>query len=111
MGGGGGKKKKVDNKTTTKTETKENKETIKILLLGTGESGKSTFYKQMKAIYGTPFTQEELEVNLTNIYGNILNTTAIMCKNYILENKISWENIENKVKPLFIKSRTNQMKL
>ena len=33
----------------------------KILLLGAGESGKSTLYRQMKRIYGVGFTEEEIE--------------------------------------------------
>jgi len=91
MGGKKGDKKVVEKKVETKEEN-----IIKILLLGTGESGKSTFYKQIRALYGEPFTKDELAVNLTNIYGNVLNTTAIMCKSYVMENKIPWENIENK---------------
>jgi len=34
---------------------------VKLLLLGTGDSGKSTFAKQMKILYKGGFTQKELE--------------------------------------------------
>lgn len=42
-----------------------------ILLLGTGESGKSTFLKQMKIICGVPFTDAELKEFKDIIYDNI----------------------------------------
>mmetsp|Transcript_9775 Transcript_9775/g.11137 ORF Transcript_9775/g.11137 Transcript_9775/m.11137 type:complete len:370 (+) Transcript_9775:301-1410(+) len=44
---------------------------IKILLLGTGESGKSTIFKQVKKLFGEDFTQEELNGWKTRIYNNI----------------------------------------
>ncbi|KAH9280388.1 Guanine nucleotide-binding protein subunit alpha-12 [Echinococcus granulosus] len=43
----------------------------KILLLGTGESGKSTFLKQMRIITGKSFTNFELETFKSVIYDNI----------------------------------------
>ncbi|TPP60786.1 GTP-binding protein alpha subunit gna protein [Fasciola gigantica] len=42
-----------------------------ILLLGTGESGKSTFLKQMKIINGKRFSPKELEQLKDIIYDNI----------------------------------------
>ncbi|KAH8868245.1 Guanine nucleotide-binding protein subunit alpha-13 [Schistosoma japonicum] len=42
-----------------------------ILLLGTGESGKSTFLKQMKIINGKHFTNQEIEQLKDIIYDNI----------------------------------------
>ncbi|KAF6780375.1 hypothetical protein AHF37_00129 [Paragonimus kellicotti] len=42
-----------------------------ILLLGTGESGKSTFLKQMKIINGKRFSSFELEHLKDVIYDNI----------------------------------------
>jgi len=42
---------------TIKSDSKKN--TVKILLLGTGESGKSTFAKQLKLIHAGGFTPEE----------------------------------------------------
>ena len=46
--------------------------TIKILLLGAGESGKSTVVKQMKIIHGDGYQREELETYKSTIHDNLL---------------------------------------
>lgn len=46
--------------------------TQKIVLLGAGESGKSTFLKQMQIIHGSGFSKDELIVYRTQVYENIL---------------------------------------
>eukprot|EP00298_Acanthocystis_sp_HF-20_P011585 c19463_g1_i6.p1 GENE.c19463_g1_i6~~c19463_g1_i6.p1 ORF type:complete len:349 (+),score=103.17 c19463_g1_i6:130-1176(+) len=45
---------------------------VKLLLLGTGESGKSTIFKQMKILYGEPDTDEDRAMYTTVIYSNTL---------------------------------------
>ena len=45
---------------------------VKMLLLGSGESGKSTIVKQMKILYLTGFDDEERKAFLELIYANIL---------------------------------------
>lgn len=50
-----------------------NKE-AKLLLLGSGESGKSTVFKQIKKHHGNGYTQEELKNAKNSIYANILHT-------------------------------------
>lgn len=46
--------------------------TIKILLLGAGESGKSTLVKQMKIIHSDGFTREELSSFRPTVMDNLL---------------------------------------
>uniref|UniRef100_A0A803VTH5 G protein subunit alpha transducin 2 n=1 Tax=Ficedula albicollis TaxID=59894 RepID=A0A803VTH5_FICAL len=46
--------------------------TVKLLLLGAGESGKSTIVKQMKIIHQDGYTEEECMEFKSIIYGNIL---------------------------------------
>jgi GTPase SAR1 family protein len=46
--------------------------TVKLLLLGTGESGKSTIVKQMKILHQKGYTEAELDAYVEIVYGNIL---------------------------------------
>jgi guanine nucleotide-binding protein subunit alpha-12 len=46
--------------------------TQKIVLLGAGESGKSTFLKQMQIIHGSGFSNQDLIYYRTQVYENIL---------------------------------------
>ncbi|KAJ3380808.1 Guanine nucleotide-binding protein G(o) subunit alpha [Lobulomyces angularis] len=46
----------------------------KLLLLGPGDSGKSTFNKQMRILYGEKFTEAEKEHYKKSIYENIIKT-------------------------------------
>eukprot|EP01083_Nonionella_stella_P101350 287204_1 len=44
----------------------------KLLLLGAGESGKSTLFKQMISLYGTGFSQDDLMGFTNTVYNNSL---------------------------------------
>uniref|UniRef100_UPI00358DDDA8 guanine nucleotide-binding protein subunit alpha-11 n=1 Tax=Myxine glutinosa TaxID=7769 RepID=UPI00358DDDA8 len=44
---------------------------LKLLLLGTGESGKSTFIKQMRIIHGSGYTDEDRRSFIKLVYQNI----------------------------------------
>lgn len=48
------------------------KRQVKLLLLGAGESGKSTFLKQMKIIHGMKFESELIREYQQIIYQNII---------------------------------------
>ena len=58
---------------------KKESEKIKLLLLGAGESGKSTVFKQMKVIYGKQYSESERAACLPTIYSNILAAVRILC--------------------------------
>lgn len=45
---------------------------VKILLLGSGESGKSTILKQMKILHQNGYSQEDLLMYKTTVYKNLL---------------------------------------
>eukprot|EP01083_Nonionella_stella_P156164 505326_1 len=50
----------------------------KLLLLGAGESGKSTLFKQMISIYGTGFTQEEFQNYEIVVYNNMVQAIKVL---------------------------------
>jgi len=54
------------------------KRTQKILLLGSGESGKSTFLKQMKIIHGDGFSPEHLLEYQQTIYMNLVKGMKVL---------------------------------
>ncbi|XP_060618153.2 guanine nucleotide-binding protein subunit alpha-14 isoform X1 [Anolis sagrei] len=53
---------------------------LKLLLLGTGESGKSTFIKQMRIIHGTGYTEEDRKGFQKMIYQNIYSAMQAMIR-------------------------------
>ncbi|XP_073684291.1 guanine nucleotide-binding protein subunit alpha-13a [Garra rufa] len=54
------------------------KKLVKILLLGAGESGKSTFLKQMRIIHGQDFDQQAKEEFRATIYSNVLKGIRVL---------------------------------
>lgn len=54
------------------------KNEVKILLLGSGESGKSTVLKQMKIIHQNGYSQQELLMYKTTVYKNLLDCAKIV---------------------------------
>jgi GTPase SAR1 family protein len=55
-----------------KTETKKTEQVIKLLLLGAGESGKSTIFKQMQIIHRSGYTRQECMMYRDVVYANTL---------------------------------------
>lgn len=66
---------------------------VKLLLLGAGESGKSTIAKQMKIIHLDGFSKDELLNIRSIIFSNIVGSVRVLVENaYKLNNEISPEN-------------------
>jgi hypothetical protein len=53
-------------------EHEKDKQRIKLLLLGAGESGKSTIFKQMRILYGKGFGEEDRKNFKPVIFSNTL---------------------------------------
>ncbi|KAJ0032420.1 hypothetical protein NQD34_002501 [Periophthalmus magnuspinnatus] len=74
---------------------KERKE-IKILLLGTGESGKTTFIRQMRIIHGKGFSEVDRKTFAKCIFQNIF--TAVKAMTAAMTTlKIPYSNPENEI--------------
>lgn len=79
-------------------------EKVKLLLLGAGESGKSTIFKQMRVLFGAPLSEEEKQQITPVVYNNTIASMKILVKetlrleNYGIiqpENKDSFEMISD----------------
>ena len=55
-------------------------ESVKLLLLGAGESGKSTLFKQFRELYGKPQEPAELLAYKSSIHSNILLFMKVLCE-------------------------------
>ncbi|CAO4359999.1 unnamed protein product [Caenorhabditis nigoni] len=77
-------------------EDQENaNKTVKLLLLGAGESGKSTILKQMRIIHDVGYTKDERRVFRSVVFGNIiLSLNAII--GAMEQLKIEYEHEEHK---------------
>lgn len=53
---------------------------LKLLLLGTGEAGKSTFIKQMQIIHGTGYSNEDKQLFVKLVYRNIFQAMQNMVR-------------------------------
>lgn len=78
-GDSGGKNRSKEIERLLRKDYAEYKRELKLLLLGTGESGKSTIIKQMRIIYGKDFQDEKQLAEFTPlIYRNILRSTKVL---------------------------------
>ncbi|TRZ02849.1 hypothetical protein DNTS_026721 [Danionella cerebrum] len=75
---------------------------LKLLLLGTGESGKSTFIKQMRIIHGTGYTDEDKRGFTKLVYQNIFTSMQAMIR-ATEQLKIPFKYEENKNNALLVK--------
>jgi GTPase SAR1 family protein len=79
-------------------DRKKIKEEIKLLLLGPGESGKSTIFKQMKIIQlNGGFSSEELQSYKYIVYGNCVTQMKVIV-NAAIKLGIKFDNEENEKK-------------
>jgi GTPase SAR1 family protein len=60
---------------------KEEDKRFKLLLLGTGESGKSTFMKQFTYLFGEGFTQQKLLEYAPVVVDNVVSFMQAICRN------------------------------
>lgn len=84
---------------------KKEQEKIKLLLLGAGESGKSTIFKQMKLLYGAGTTLEDKKMMTPVVYSNTIGAMRILLDHskqfgYDVEvsKRESWEGREGRSK-------------
>lgn len=80
------KRKKEEKKNNRKVEElmlndhNEDMATSKLLLLGAGDSGKSTLFKQMNQIYGSPFTKKLRTEYRRVIFNNVMTAIKTLCE-------------------------------
>jgi hypothetical protein len=60
-------------------DRRQNEQKVKLLLLGTGESGKSTIFKQMRILYGSPLTDDDLRMYGVVVRSNIVTAVRKLC--------------------------------
>jgi len=65
---------------TLKTDGQRDAKDVKLLLLGAGESGKSTIVKQMKIIHDNGFSTEELSQFKAVVYSNLVQSIQMIIK-------------------------------
>lgn len=83
------RKKNKDFDQNLKAEKSQEDEKIKLLLLGAGESGKSTIFKQMKVIYGDQYTEAERRQHIPTVHSNVLQAMKILIEQTITFNLVN----------------------
>ena len=69
-------------------KARQEAEKIKLLLLGAGESGKSTVFKQMKVIYGEKYTDAERKQAVPTIHSNVVQAMKSLCEQAVTFNLV-----------------------
>lgn len=70
--------KNIDKSLSTTME--EDNEKIKLLLLGAGESGKSTIFKQMRVLFGAPLSEDEKRQITPVVYSNTITSMKLIVR-------------------------------
>lgn len=82
-------------------DKKVNKNMVKLLLIGAGDSGKTTLRKQMRNIYGAGFDQASREASKDVIFENII-SGARQIMGYVVKDEFDNDHDkEKKVKEIF----------
>ncbi|XP_073699940.1 guanine nucleotide-binding protein subunit alpha-14-like [Garra rufa] len=77
-------------------QKKRQRKEIKVLLLGTGESGKTTFMKQMKIIHGSGYSEDERRSYTKLVFQNIFQAMIAMTE-AMNTLKIPYSNSQNEI--------------
>ena len=72
---------------------------VLFFLSGTGESGKSTFIKQMRIIHGQGYSDDDRKSFAKLVYQNIFQAMQALCR-AMNDKKIDYEHPSNEVKCL-----------
>lgn len=85
---------------------------IKLLLLGAGESGKSTIFKQMRVLFGAPLTEEEKNQITPVVYSNTISSMkalmqAVIDFGYEMEVSKAWTLIRGTKIPSILLTMLN----
>mmetsp|Transcript_17517 Transcript_17517/g.37864 ORF Transcript_17517/g.37864 Transcript_17517/m.37864 type:complete len:439 (-) Transcript_17517:540-1856(-) len=91
----GSQTRKVDQRLAKAKKEEEKK--IKLLLLGAGESGKSTVFKQMRLLYGTERSDDDLRMYGVVVRSNTVVAMRKLCsllRNLELEDELDMESHE-----------------
>ncbi|KAJ6635568.1 Guanine nucleotide-binding protein G(q) subunit alpha [Pseudolycoriella hygida] len=86
-----------------KKQKRNSKRELKLLFLGTGESGKSTFMKQMRIIHGTGYSEADKKDFIQLIYQNIFAAIQNLIQAMEILN-IPYEKNENRKVAEFLSS-------
>ncbi|KAJ1530094.1 hypothetical protein HK096_008452, partial [Nowakowskiella sp. JEL0078] len=89
------KNKQIEKMLREEKKSQHSRQLIKLLLLGPGESGKSTILKQFKLIYTSDFSSEEREQYRKVLVSNVLEC-AKRILNAMLALDIKWESEKRK---------------
>ncbi|XP_016103445.1 guanine nucleotide-binding protein subunit alpha-14-like [Sinocyclocheilus grahami] len=75
-------------------DKRDSRRELKLLLLGTGESGKSTFIKQMRIIHGSGYTDEDKKGFIKLVHQNVISAMQSMVRAMDML-KIAYANSDN----------------
>jgi len=82
---------------------------VKLLLLGAGESGKSTIFKQMRVLFGAPLTEDEKQQITPVVYNNTIVSMKILLNE--TNNLGNYENVVAKDKFDFLLNVDDQSEI